>query len=222
MPEMIRNDYGQLAGYIYIDLQSITATDYVAAARQYLLENLNLPTGYSLVWTGTYQYTEEVLAKLIWIIPLALVITFSLLMRAFKSVTQSTLIFLSAPFALIGGAILQWIQGYAMTMVVIIGYIAVLATAIQTGILMVEFIREALADKTDNESYTDAVIMGSIARLQSKLMIVTTTVLGLIPVMLATGSGMEITQLIAAPIVGGMVSSTIYVLFLIPCMFIIG
>jgi Cu(I)/Ag(I) efflux system membrane protein CusA/SilA len=222
MPEMIRNDNGDLAGYIYINLQNITSADYVNAARDYLAENLSLPPGYSLEWTGTYRYAEEAQARLAWIVPLTLVIMFVLLMLAFKSLFESALILLSAPFALIGGVVLQWALGFTLTTAVVIGYIAVLAVAIQTGILMIEFIRDALMNKSADQSYMDAVVDGSVARLRPKLMTVATTVLGLLPIILASGSGMDITQPIAAPSIGGMVSSTIYVLFLIPCLFAIG
>ena len=109
-----------------------------------------------------------------------------------------------------------------MTTAVIIGYISLFAVAIQTGIIMVEFIREALRNRTDAQSYADAVVEGAVARLRPKLMTVATTVLGLLPIMLASGSGMDITQPIATPTFGGMISSTIYVLFLIPCLFAIG
>jgi len=221
VPEMIRNDDGGLAGYIYINPQGITPTDYVAGAKRHLAKHLALPAGYSLEWTGTYRYAEEARARLLWVVPATLVIMFALLLGAFKSAAESALILLSAPFALVGGVLLQWTQGYAMTTAVVIGYIAVFAVAIQTGIIMVEFIREALARRADGESYMEAVIEGSVARLRPKLMTVATTVLGLIPIMLSTGSGMDITKPIAAPTVGGMISSTVYVLFLIPCLYAI-
>jgi len=222
MPEMIRNDNGKLAGYIYIDVRDITPIDYVKGAKQYLAEHLDLPVGYSLEWTGVYQYAKEAQARLIWIVPVTLVIIFALLMMTFKSVAESSLVLLSAPFALVGGVILQWMLGYAMTTAVVIGYIAVLAVAIQTGIIMIVFIRDALVRRAETESYTDAVIEGSVARLRPKLMTVATTVLGLVPIMLFTGAGMDIAKPIAAPSVGGMLSSTLYVLFLIPCLFAIG
>ncbi|VAX06419.1 Cobalt-zinc-cadmium resistance protein CzcA; Cation efflux system protein CusA [hydrothermal vent metagenome] len=222
MPEMIRNDNGLLAAYIYINPGDITASDYVQGARKHLDQQLNLPAGYSLEWTGTYRYAEQAQARLLWIMPLTLVIMFSLLMLAFKSISISFLVLLSAPFALIGGVILQWFQGYAMTTAVVIGYIAVLAVAIQTGIIMIEFIREALARRPEKQPYMEAVIEGSLARLRPKLMTVATTVFGLVPIILASGSGMDVTRPIAAPSVGGMISSTIYVLFLIPCLFAVG
>ena len=222
MPEMLRNDNGQLAAYIYITPKDSTSADYVSAAKSLLAEKLVLPTGYSLEWTGTFRYAEEAQASMLWIIPLALVIMFALLMLAFKSLFESSLILLSAPFALIGGVILQWVLGFHLTTAVVIGYIAVLAVAIQTGILMIEFIRDALKEREHSVPYMDAVIEGSVARLRPKLMTVATTVLGLLPIVLASGSGMDITQPIAAPSIGGMVTSTIYVLFLIPCLFAIG
>ena len=222
LPEMIRNDNGESAGYIYIDVDGVTGSDYVAAARSFLAGQIELPDGYSLEWTGTHRYAEEARARLIWVVPMTVLITFALLLLAFRSVPQSLLLILSAPFALVGGVFLQWTQGYAVTTAVIIGYIAVLAVAVQTGIIMIEFIRDALARRTTDQPYIDAVIEGSVARLRPKLMTVATTVLGLIPIMLASGSGFDITQPIAAPSIGGMVTSTIYVLFLIPCLMAIG
>ena len=221
-PEMIRNDDGELAGYVYIDLDGVTGAEYVANARRLLATELELPAGYSLEWTGAHRYAEEAAARLVWIVPLTVLITFVLLMLNFRSLAQSALVMLSAPFAIVGGVVLQWSQGYAVTTAVIIGYIAVLAVAVQTGIIMIEFIRDALERRTADQSYVDAVIEGSVARLRPKLMTVATTVLGLIPIMLASGSGFDITKPIAAPSVGGMVSSTVYVLFLIPCLFAIG
>ena len=222
MPEMIRNDNGLLAAYIYINPGDMTATDYVHSAKKYLAQKLSLPAGYSVQWTGTHRYADEAQARLLWIVPLTLLIMFALLMLAFKSLSLSLMVLLSTPFALIGGVILQWLQGDAMTTAVVIGYIAVLAVAIQTGIIMVEFIRESLLRKPHHQTYIDAVIEGSVARLRPKLMTVATTVFGLIPIVLATGSGMDVTRPIAIPSVGGMISSTIYVLFLIPCLFVIG
>ncbi|NOY71628.1 MAG: efflux RND transporter permease subunit, partial [Gammaproteobacteria bacterium] len=225
--EMIRNDNGERAGYIYIDLEGVTASDYVPQAKAHLARYLDLPRGYTLEWTGTHRYAEQAQAQLGWIIPLTLLLMFVLLMMAFRSVAQSMVILLAAPFALVGGVLLQWSLGYAMTTAVIIGYLAVLAIAIQTGILMVIFIREALARNewrrcSTETVYLQAVIEGSVARLRPKLITVTTTVLALLPIIFARGSGMEITQPIAAPIIGGMLSSTLYVLFIIPCLFMIG
>ena len=222
LPEMIRNDNGDRAGYVFVNLQGVTGVDYVARAQPYLAEQISLPEGYSLEWTGAHRYAEEAKQRLRIVVPVTLLITFVLLMLAFRSWAETALIMFSAPFALVGGVLFQWFQGYPITTAVIIGYVAVLAIAVQTGIIMVEFIRDSLARRAAEKPYVDAVIEGSVARLRPKLMTVATTVLGLIPIMLATGSGLDVTQPIAAPSVGGMISSTIYVLFLIPCLFAIG
>jgi Cu(I)/Ag(I) efflux system membrane protein CusA/SilA len=221
-PEMVRNDNGELAGYVYVYLRDVTAPEYVERARGYLQANLTLPAGYSLEWTGLYTYAAEARSRLIAVVPLTLVIMFGLLLMAFRSLPDSSLIMLSAPFALVGGVLLQWQLGFSMTTAVIIGYVSLFAVAIQTGIIMIEFIREALSQRTAAQSYMDAVIEGSVTRLRPKLMTVATTVLGLLPIMLSGGAGMDITKPIATPTFGGMVTSTIYVLFLIPCMFAIG
>jgi Cu(I)/Ag(I) efflux system membrane protein CusA/SilA len=221
MPEMIRNDNGELAGYIYIDLQNTTAPDYVEKAREVLTKELMPPQGYSIEWTGLYQYSEAARARLRVIVPLTLVIIFGLLVIAFRSVGESFLIMLSVPFAMCGGVFLQWILGYPMTTAVIVGYISLFAIAVQTGIIMVIFIRDALERRSENESYIDAVINGSTARLRPKLMTVAAVILSLLPIAFSTRPGMDILKPIAAPSIGGMVSSTIHVLFMTPCLFAI-
>jgi len=221
MPEMIRNDNGTLAGYIYVDLQNVTGPDYVDRAQAFLAANLSLPTGYSVEWTGLYQYAAAARARLRLIVPLTLVIIFGLLVVAFRSVAESVLILLSVPFAMVGGVFLQWILGYPMTTAVIVGYISLFAVAVQTGIIMVIFIRAALDHRKDGQSYVDAVIDGSAARLRPKLMTVAAIVLSLFPVMFSTGAGMEIMKPIAAPSIGGMVTSSLHVLFMTPCLFVI-
>ena len=183
---------------------------------------MTIPAGYTVEWTGVFTYAEDARAKLQIVVPITLLIMFGLLLMAFRSLADSTLIMLSAPFALVGGVLLQWALGYTMTTAVIIGYVSLFAVAIQTGIIMIEFIREALAVRPESQSYMDAVIAGSVARLRPKLMTVATTVLGLLPIMLWSGSGLDIAKPIATPTFGGMISSTVYVLFLIPCLFAIG
>jgi len=222
MPEMIRDDNGKLSGYIYVDLQNVTGPDYVERAQQSLAKNLTLPTGYSVEWTGLYQYAAAARARLRIVVPLTLVIIFGLLFVAFKSVAETILILLSVPFAMVGGVFLQWMLGYAMTTAVIVGYISLFAVAVQTGIIMVMFIRAALEHRRDDQSYIDAVIDGSATRLRPKLMTVAAIILSLLPVMFATGAGMEIMKPIAAPSIGGMVSSSLHVLFMTPCLFVIG
>jgi Cu(I)/Ag(I) efflux system membrane protein CusA/SilA len=129
---------------------------------------------------------------------------------------------LSVPFAMVGGVFLQWALGYSITTAVIVGYISLFAVAVQTGIIMIIFIREALDRRTEGQSFVDAVVEGSAARLRPKLMTVAAIIFSLIPVMLSNGAGMEILKPIAAPSIGGMVSSTLHVLFMTPCLVVIG
>jgi copper/silver efflux system protein len=222
LPEMIRDDNGKLSGYIYVDLQNVTGPDYVAQAQRVLADRVMVPAGYSLEWTGLYQDAVAARARLRVVVPVTLVIIFGLLVLAFRSIGESVLILLSVPFAMIGGVFLQWLLGYPMTTAVIVGYISLFAVAVQTGIIMVMFIRSALDRRTPEQSYVDAVIDGSAARLRPKLMTVAAIVLSLLPVMLSTGVGMEILKPIAAPSIGGMVSSSLHVLFMTPCLFVIG
>src|SRR5712691_725889 len=221
MPEMIRNDNGNLAGYIYVDPQDVTGPDYVDRAQAYLAKSLTLPAGYSVEWTGLYQYAAAARVRMRLIVPLTLVIIFGLLIVAFRSVAESVLILLSVPFAMVGGVFLQWMLGYSMTTAVIVGYISLFAVAVQTGIIMVIFIHGALDHRKEGQSYVEAVIDGSATRLRPKLMTVAAIVLSLLPVMFATGAGMEIMKPIAAPSIGGMVTSSLHVLFMTPCLFVI-
>lgn len=229
MPEMVRNDNGQLTGYVYVDTGDFNPTEYVTKAQAFLAGNLQLPAGYSVEWTGEHADTERVRKRLALILPLTLGVIFALLIVAFRSLADSLLIMLSVPFAFVGAVALQAWLGHAMTTAVVIGYIALFAVAIQTGIIMIIFIRQAIARRAIDGvggnapgAYMAAVIDGSVARLRPKLMTVACTTLSLLPIMFIDGPGMEIMKPIAAPTVGGMLSSAIYVLFLIPCLFAIG
>jgi Cu(I)/Ag(I) efflux system membrane protein CusA/SilA len=221
LPEMLRNDNGALSGYIYVDIGGVTATDYVRQAQETLASKVTLPPGYSLEWTGLYELTTAAGSRLRVIIPLTLAIMFTLLVFAFRSVSEAILVAMSVPFAMAGGVFLQWALGYAMTTAVIIGYISVFAVAVQTGIIMVIFIREALAAKPADQPLVEAVIQGSTARLRPKLMTVATIILSLSLIPLSSGPGMEIMKPIAAPSIGGMITSTLHVLFMTPCLFVI-
>lgn len=223
MPDMVRNDNGQPAGFVFVYLDGkMTPTDYVAKARGIVAGQLHLPSGYVVEWTGDYEYVKQANDRFRIIVPVTIAIIFLLLVMAFRRLSDSLLILLSVPFAMIGGVFLQWALGYTMTTAVVVGYIALFAVAIQTGIIMLIFIRQSLARREASDTFMSAVLAGSVLRLRPKLMTVAATTLSLLPILLSSGPGIEIMQPIAAPTVGGMVTSTIYVLFLIPCLFAIG
>ena len=150
-PEMIRNDNGKLAGYVYIYLRGQTPADYMAEARPLLASALDLPAGYEVEWTGTGRYAEEARARLNVVVPLTVMIIFGLLWLAFRSIADTLLVMLSIPVALVGGIYLQGWLGLPLTTAVIIGYVALFAVAIQTGIVMVVFIRQALATRDPSQ-----------------------------------------------------------------------
>lgn len=221
-PEMIRNDNGKQAGYVYIYLRDATPADYMAQARPLLEQAVVLPPGYELEWTGTGRYTEQARERLNLVVPLTIAIICALLWLAFRSLADTALVMLSIPVALVGGIYLQAWLGLPLTTAVIIGYVALFAVAIQTGIIMVVFIRQALAARDASRTYVEAVIDGSVLRLRPKLMTVAATFFSLLPVMVSRGQGMELMKPIATPTFGGMVTSVFFVLLLIPCLFVIG
>ncbi len=227
LPEMLRHEDGFLTGYIYINLEDeVSPMTYVEQAKQLLSEKLELPDGYRLEWSGQFEYQLRAERRLYIIIPLVLLSIGILLVFTFKSFVEAILILLSIPFALVGGVWLQWALGYPMTIAVWIGYIALYAVAVQTGIIMIIFLRQSFNQKlmTGKMSPTDietATIDGAVLRLRPKLITVCTTILSLFPILLSSGAGMEIMKPIAAPMVGGMITSSIHVLFLTPCLFAI-
>jgi len=224
-PEMVRNENGLLTGYLYIETLGINAGEYVKQAKKLIEEQLDLDDGYQIEWAGQFLQEMEARKRLLVIIPITLLLIFALLKCTFKSTIDSILLMFSIPFAMIGGIWLQWFLGYPMTVAVWVGYIALFAVAVQTGIIMVIFIDQALErNKRENSSpdrmaIENAIIEGSVLRLRPKLMTVITTLLSLLPVMLFSGSGLEIMKPIATPTVGGIITSTFYVLFLIPCLY---
>ena len=222
LPEMIRNDNGRLAAHVYIYLRKATPADYLAQARPLLARELQLPVGYELEWTGTGRYAEQARARLDVVVPLTLLIICALLWLAFRSLADTALVMMSIPVALVGGIYLQGWLGLPLTTAVIIGYVALFAVAIQTGIVMVVFIRQALATRDPSREFAEGVIDGSVLRLRPKLMTVAATFLSLLPVMVSREQGMELMKPIATPTFGGMVTSLYFVLLMIPCLFVIG
>jgi Cu(I)/Ag(I) efflux system membrane protein CusA/SilA len=226
-PAMVRDEDGLLAGYVYVDTGTRDLGGYVARARQLLGEKLNLPAGYTLVWTGQYEYQVRARERLQVLIPVVFLIIFMLLYMTFHSASEAVIVMLSVLYAMTGGVILQWWLGYNFSVAVWVGYIALYGVAVQTGVVMVVYLHEALDrklraghDVTPQEVW-DATIAGSILRLRPKLMTVATTAIGLIPLMWSTGVGSDVMKPIAAPIIGGMITSTIHVLIVTPVIFYI-
>ena len=224
-PAMIRDENGQLAGYVYVDTATTDIGGYVEQAKRAIGEHLTMPTGYTLLWTGQYEFQVRARERFKTLIPLVFFIIFMLLYMTFHSASEATIVMLSVVYAMTGGVILQWLLGYNFSVAVWVGYIALYGVAVQTGVVMVVYLHEAL-DKRLRRGGTlteadirEATIAGSVLRLRPKLMTVSVVMAGLVPILWSTGVGSDIMKPIAAPIIGGMITSTVHVLIITPVIF---
>ena len=223
-PAMIRDEDAQLTGYVYVDTATRDIGGYVDAAKAALLRSLQLPPGYTVQWTGQYEFQLRARARLQVLIPLVFFIIFVLLYMTFHSAAEATVVMLSVVYAMTGGVILQWLLGYNFSVAVWVGYIALYGVAVQTGVVMVVYLHEALDNRLRRGAVTagdvlQATIEGSVLRLRPKLMTVTVVMASLVPIMWSTGVGSDVMKPIAAPIIGGMVTSAIHVLIVTPIIF---
>lgn len=223
---MIKSENARLNGWVYIDINGDDLAGYVNRAKQYLDDNLDLPNGYSLSWTGQYEYLSRAQEKLSIIIPVTLFVISILLYLSLKRIPDVLMILLTMPFALVGGIGLVYILGFQYSVAVAVGFIALAGVSVEIGILMVLYLNQAWnaiePDKQGHvtcEQLTQAVKVGASARLRPILMTSLSSVVGLLPIMFSEGTGSEVMQRIAAPMVGGMVSTLILSLLILPVLF---
>lgn len=224
-PAMIRDEDGQLTGYVYVDLNTTDYGGFVQQASHLLQQKLRLPAGYSYQWSGEYEFELRARQRLKLILPIVFFLIFMLLHMVFHSVTEAMVLIFPTFYAMTGGLILQWLLKYNFSVAVWVGYIALFGIAVETGVVMVVYLHEALDRrlasgiplvKADIEA---ATIEGAVQRLRPKLMTVFAVLASLIPILWETGIGSDVMKPIAAPIVGGMITSTIHVLILVPVFF---
>jgi copper/silver efflux system protein len=226
-PAMVRDEDAQLAGYVYVDTVTTDIGGYVDAAKAAIARGLQLPTGYTLQWTGQYEFQVRARERLKVLIPIVLFIIFMLLYMTFHSASEATIVMLSVVYAMTGGVILQWLLGYNFSVAVWVGYIALYGVAVQTGVVMVVYLHEALdkrlrqGGELNARDVLQATIDGSVLRLRPKLMTVAVVMASLVPIMWSAGAGSDVMKPIAAPIIGGMITSTIHVLIITPVIFYI-
>ena len=224
-PAMIRDEGGQLAGYVYLDTATRDIGGYVNAAKRAVAAQVQLPPGYTLLWTGQYEFQLRARERLKILIPIVFFVIFILLFMTFHSASEAAIVMLSVVYAMTGGIVLQWWLGYNFSVAVWVGYIALYGVAVQTGVVMVVYLHEALdrrlrrGGEITAEDIRDATISGSVLRLRPKLMTVTVVIAGLLPILWSSGAGSDIMKPIAAPIIGGMITSTIHVLIITPVIF---
>src|SRR5438874_359577 len=224
-PAMIRDEDGALTGYVYIDLNSRNYGDFVKSANAMLTQKLRLPAGYTYKWAGEYEFELRAKERLRVILPIVFFVIFVLLYMVFHSVAESAVLIFPTLYALTGGLILLKVLGYNFSVAVWVGYIALFGIAVETGVVMVVYLHEALDRRLANgkqlkhEDIEEAVIEGAVHRLRPKLMTVCVVLASLIPILWESGIGSDVMKPIAAPIVGGMITSTIHVLILVPVFF---
>jgi Cu(I)/Ag(I) efflux system membrane protein CusA/SilA len=224
-PAMIRDEDGALTGYVYIDLNSKDYGGFVKAANDLFRQKLHLQPGHTYKWAGEYEFEQRAKERLKIILPVVFFVIFVLLYMVFHSVAESAVLIFPTIYALTGGLILQKVLGYNFSVAVWIGYIALFGIAVETGVVMVVYLHEALDRRLasgkplKHEDIEEAAIEGAVHRLRPKLMTVSVVLASLIPILWETGVGSDVMKPIAAPIVGGMITSTIHVLILVPVFF---
>ena len=224
-PSMIRDEDGSLTGYVYIDLNTNDYGGFVTSANDLFRRKLTLPPGYSYKWSGEYEFELRAKERLQLILPVVFCVIFLLLYMVFHSIAEAAVLIFPTIYALTGGLILQKILGYNFSVAVWVGYIALFGIAVETGVVMVVYLHEALDHRLSSgvplrhEDIETAVIEGAVQRLRPKLMTVSVVLASLAPILWETGVGSDVMKPIAAPLVGGMITSTIHVLILVPVFF---
>jgi len=225
-PAMISSENGLLIATVLMNVQGRDVGSFVAEARQTVAREVSLPAGYYVGWSGRWENQEHARQRLQVVLPIVLVIIFVLLYFTYHSVLEAAHVLLAVPFALTGGVYLLWLLGYNFSVAVWVGFIALFGTAVQTGVVMVIYLEEAVVRKREamggtltRSALREAVIEGALLRLRPKVMTVSTVIAGLLPIMWSTRVGAEVMKPLATPVLGGMVSSLLHVLIVTPVLF---
>ena len=222
----VRTENGQLATYIYVDINGRDLGGYVADAKTAVRASVNLPPGYSVGWSGQYESLERAEARMKIVVPVTLLIIFLLLYLNFRALTETLIVMLSLPFALVGGVWLMWRLGFNMSIAVAVGFIALAGVAAETGVVMLIYLDQAMTEvkaerAREGRPFTradlqEAIMLGAVERVRPKMMTVVAIMAGLVPILWSTGAGSEVMQRIAVPMIGG---STVLTLVVIPAIY---
>jgi len=221
-PPMIKSDNARPTGYVFVDIEDVDVGSYVAQAQAWLADNLELPVGYSLNWAGQYEYMQRAKVRLTIVVPVTLLIILLLLYLSFRNFAEPLLIMATLPFALIGGVWLVWLLGHDVSVATGIGLIALAGVAAEFGVIMLIYLDQAVARFRDEgrlntpADLRQAVIDGAVLRVRPKAMTVAVIVAGLIPLFIGHGTGSEVMQRIAAPMIGGMITAPLLSMFVLP------
>ncbi|MCB1957380.1 MAG: efflux RND transporter permease subunit, partial [Rhodocyclaceae bacterium] len=225
----IKTENALLTAYVFVDIRDRDVGSYVAEARRAVADQVTFPPGYYAAWSGQYEYMERAKEKLAVVVPVTLAIIFVLLYLNFRRLTETLIVMLSVPFALVGGIWLMWWLGYNLSVAVAVGFIALAGVAAETGVVMLIYLDHAWQQKKVElagvgrepgaADLVDAIMEGAVERVRPKMMTVVAIMAGLLPIMWSSGTGSEVMSRIAAPMVGGMISSTILTLAVIPALY---
>lgn len=221
-PPMIRSENARLAGYVYIDIRDTDLRSAVLAMQRAVARQVTLPPGYSIAWSGQFEYLERAAAKLRTVVPVTLAVIFVLLLLTFGSAADAALLMSTVPFALVGGFWLIWLLGHAVSVATAVGFIALAGVAAEFGVVMLLYLKGALQRRLDaGEPLSEALLAeaireGAVQRVRPKAMTVAVVLAGLVPILLGQGTGSEVMQRIAAPMVGGMITAPLLSMFVIP------
>ncbi len=228
-PSTIRTENAQLAAYIFVDTRDTDIGGYVAAAQKAVTDNVKFPPGYYVTWSGQFEYLERAKERLKIVVPVTLLIIFLLLYLNFGRLTETFIVMLSLPFSLVGGLWLMWWMNFNLSVAVVVGFIALAGVAAETGVVMLIYLEGALKEwqhraRAEDRAFTDAdlysaIMEGAVDRVRPKMMTVAAIMAGLLPILWSTGAGSEVMQRIAVPMIGGMVSSTLLTLIVIPAIY---
>jgi Cu(I)/Ag(I) efflux system membrane protein CusA/SilA len=228
-PSTIRTENAQLAGYIYVDFRDRDLGSYVADAQKAVAAQIKFPPGYYVTWSGQFEYMERAKARLKIVVPFTLFIIFLLLYLNFGRLTETLIVMLSVPFALVGGLWLTWWLGFNLSVAVAVGFIALAGVAAETGVVMLIYLDQAMTELQEKRAIEGkkftlddlyaAIMSGAVERVRPKMMTVCAIMAGLLPIMWTNGTGAEVMQRIAVPMIGGMVSSTVLTLVVIPAIY---
>jgi Cu(I)/Ag(I) efflux system membrane protein CusA/SilA len=228
-PSSIRTENAQLAAYIFVDLRDRDLGGYVADAQKAVASRVKFPPGYYVTWSGQFEYLERAKARLQVVVPITVLLIFLLLYLNFRRVTETLIVMLSVPFALVGGLWLMWWLAFNLSVAVAVGFIALAGVAAETGVVMLIYLEHAYVELQERrtmegrrftrEDLYSAIMAGAVERVRPKMMTVCAIMAGLLPIMWSHGTGAEVMQRIAVPMIGGMVSSTLLTLIVIPAIY---
>ncbi|MCC5813001.1 MAG: efflux RND transporter permease subunit, partial [Ectothiorhodospiraceae bacterium] len=220
-PAMIRTENARLNGWVVVDIRGRDIGSYVAEARRTVTEQVQLPAGYSISWSGQYEYMERAKERLQWVVPVTIVLIFLLLYMCFRSGAETLMLMGALPFAAVGGVWLLYWLAYDMSVAVAAGFILLIGLAAEFAVVMLMYVRGAVEQRQPQTrvELREAIIDGAVMRVRPKAMTSLTVVLGLSPLLLDSGPGSEAMQRIATPMVGGMITAPLVSLLLIPVLY---